>query len=91
LAVIDKKNEGRPKSIKPSETEAFVPGAGAGALSGEANTPVIFKGLVTGFHEMTNIAKKVRNQLEEKAYLTTIVLLETEILRIIRPSFFSVW
>ena len=67
------------KALNQSETEAFVREQGLEPYRAKQIRQWIFKGLVTGFHEMTNIAKKVRNQLEEKAYLTNLVILESEV------------
>ena len=67
------------KALNQSETEAFVRGQGLEPYRAKQIRQWIFKGLVTGFHEMTNIAKKVRTQLEEQAYLTNLVILETEV------------
>ena len=67
------------KSLNKDETEAFVREQGLEPYRAKQIRQWIFKGLVTGFQEMTNIAKNVRNQLEEKAYLTNLVLLDSEI------------
>ena len=61
------------------ETEAFIKRLGLEPYRAKQIRQWIFKGLATGFGEMTNIAKKVRNQLDEKACLTNLRVLETQV------------
>jgi 23S rRNA (adenine2503-C2)-methyltransferase len=67
------------KSLNKTETEAFIKEQGLEPYRAKQIRQWIFKGLVTGFHEMTNIARKVRSQLEEQAYLANLGVLGTEV------------
>ncbi len=69
------------KALNQSETEAFVEELGLEPYRVQQIRQWIFKGLVTGFHEMTNIGKQVRARLEENACLTNLSVLETEVSR----------
>ncbi len=69
------------KALDGSETEAFVRELGLEPYRARQIRQWLFKGLVTGLHEMTNIGKKGRLQLEEKAYLANLVILKTEVSR----------
>lgn len=67
------------KALNESETETFMRDLGLEPYRAKQIRQWMFKGLITGFQEMTNIGRRVRNQLEEAACLTNLNLLKTEV------------
>jgi 23S rRNA (adenine2503-C2)-methyltransferase len=67
------------KGMSLAETEGWVQAQGLPVYRAKQLRQWLFKGLVTSFEEMTNIAKSLRAQLEEKARITHLVQAETQV------------
>jgi 23S rRNA (adenine2503-C2)-methyltransferase len=67
------------KGMSLAETEAWVEAQGLPAYRAKQVRQWLFKGLVASFKDMTNIAKGLRAQLEEKARITHLVQEKTQV------------
>jgi 23S rRNA (adenine2503-C2)-methyltransferase len=67
------------KGMSLAETEAWVEEQGLPAYRARQLRQRLFKGLVSSFREMTNLSKDLRAQLEEKARITHLVQVESQV------------
>jgi 23S rRNA (adenine2503-C2)-methyltransferase len=67
------------KGMSLAETEAWVGEQGLPAYRAKQLRHWLFKGLVGSFQEMSNLAKGLRCQLEEKAELSSLKTVKTEV------------
>jgi 23S rRNA (adenine2503-C2)-methyltransferase len=67
------------KGMSLAETEAWIEGQGLPAYRAKQLRQWLFKGLVGRFQEMSNLAKSLRLLLEEKAELTSLGVVETQV------------